>query len=147
MSQNPRTPHCDKSECPVAHALDIVGDSWSVLIIRDMLIFGMHEYKDFIHSKEKISTNILANRLKRMTEAGLIQWIVHPDYKTRKLYYLTPSGKDFIHVISALAEWAIQHLGCSGMPQEMADEFGHTPEEIIEKALKRLDEWEKLYLQ
>ncbi len=146
MPKNPRVPHCDKSECPIAHALDIFGDSWSVLIIRDMLIFGAHEYKDFMGAPEGISTNILANRLKKLTEAGLIQWIAHPDYKARKLYYLTPSGKDFIHVISALAGWARRNLGSPEMPPEMADEFGHTPEEIIEKTLGKLKKWEEEYL-
>ena len=147
MSKNPRTLHCDKSECPLAHALDIFGDSWSVLIIRDMLIFGMHEYKEFLQSPEGISTNILADRLKKLTESGLIQWIDHPDYKTRKLYYLTASGRDFIHVISALAEWAIRNLGSSGMPPEMANELGHTSEDIVKKTLKKLDQWEAEYLQ
>ena len=146
MTKIPRVPHCDKSECPVSHALDIFGDSWSILIVRDMLIFNIHEYKDFIQSPEGISTNILASRLKKLTEAGIIKWIEHPDYKTRKLYYLTPAGKNFIHVIISLVEWAIQNLGSDPMPPEMAKEFGSTPEEIIEIAFAKLAKWEAEYL-
>jgi len=147
MSKTQRMPHCDKSDCPVAHATDIVGDPWSLLIIRDMLILGKHEYKEFMQSPEGISTNVLANRLKKLVCADLIEWINHPEYKTRKLYYLTPAGKDFIHVIVALASWADRNMDSVSLPPEMAEKLRNNPQGIIENALRALTEWEEKYLQ
>ncbi len=146
MPKTLRAPHCDKSQCPIAHVTDIIGDQWSILIIRDMLILGKHEYKEFMQAPESISTNVLADRLKKLECAGLIKWIDHPEYKTRKLYYLTPAGKDFIHVMVPLAAWADRNMDSVNLPPDIAKKLRNNPQEIIENALQAIEEWETEYL-
>jgi DNA-binding HxlR family transcriptional regulator len=146
MTENKKKHYCDKSECPVSHAMDIVGDAWSILIIRDMLMMGKHEYKEIMESPEKISTNILSDRLKKLHCYGIIKWVYHPESKTRKLYYLTDSGKDFIHIIMALATWANKHVGSVDLPTGIKDALEGNPEGIVEECLKSLEEWEAQYL-
>lgn len=88
-----RNKHADLSQCPLACALDIIGDHWTLLIIRNLMLFGCHEYKDMLAMPEAISANILSNRLKKLAEAGIIADAPHPDSKRRKLYYLTGKEK------------------------------------------------------
>ncbi|MCD8534026.1 MAG: helix-turn-helix transcriptional regulator [Verrucomicrobia bacterium] len=102
--------HSDRTECPIAHALDIIGDRWTLLIVRDLLLNGIHEYKDLLQSVVGISTNILSERIQRLEDAGLLQFIDHPENKSRKLYYLTQGGKKLIDPLVEIARWANDHL-------------------------------------
>ncbi|MGH1376836.1 MAG: winged helix-turn-helix transcriptional regulator [Alphaproteobacteria bacterium] len=137
---NSRKQHCDSSDCPLAHTLDIVGDKWTLIIIRDMAVCNKHEYKEFMESPEGISTNILADRLKKLEHEKIIKSIPHPQYKTRKLYYLTAAGKEFIHVLSALVKWGGEHL--DGVTRQSDEDDGNCVVELFEN----LASWEKEYL-
>ena len=88
----PKESEC-RSICPVANALDVLGDRWSLLVIRD-LFMNKHEYHEFMSGPEGIATNILADRLKRLSCQGVIDCLPHPGHKTKKIYYLTSKGKD-----------------------------------------------------
>lgn len=134
--------HSERTECPIAHALDIIGDRWTLLIVRDLLLKGIHEYKDLLQSVVGISTNILSERIKRLEDAGLLKSIEHPENKSRKIYYLTPTGKDLIYSLVELARWAHKNLDTVLLPPELAKKLDKNPQSIIKSALKALEGWE-----
>ncbi len=99
-----------RSICPLSSALDVLGDKWSLLIIRDLAIYGTRTYSEFLNASEKISTNILASRLKTLEEFRLIEH-VNPDASSRgNPYKLTESGVDLIPVGTAFRVWALKYL-------------------------------------
>jgi DNA-binding HxlR family transcriptional regulator len=95
--------------CPVARSLDIVGDRWTLLLIRDLL-FGKARYGDFLASAEHIPTNILADRLKRLEREGLISRVPYSQHPLRVEYHLTDEGRALGHAVDALADWGMQHF-------------------------------------
>lgn len=99
-----------RSSCPIASTLDLVGDKWSLLIIRDVGLFGKHRNKDFQDADEGIPSNVLADRLKRLTEAGLLEKRLYQDRPPRYEYHLTEAGRDLVPVLRALAAWGAEHL-------------------------------------
>ena len=139
--------HCERTKCPVACALDIVGDKWTLLLIRDLMFFNRHEYKELLAAEEGISTNILSDRLDRLLDYELIDVIPHPEYGTRKLYYLTQSGKDLIHTLTHLVRWSSKHLDdLVYIPKEKLKLLRNNPDQMIELTLKELNKWEKEYI-
>lgn len=106
-----------RSLCPLSSALDLIGDKWSLLIVRDMCM-QKSKYGDFQNSPEAIPTNILANRLRKLEENGLI---LKQPYQTRPVryeYFLTYKGAQLLPVIQQLARWAHQHIPESAPPPE-----------------------------
>lgn len=97
-----------RSDCPVSYSLDILGDKWTLLVVRD-LIQGKRFFKDFQNSKEGIATNILANRLKKLENAGIIEWKTFEKLKTKKEYSLTQKGIDLIPLLIELTVWSARH--------------------------------------
>src|SRR5882757_1640495 len=88
-----------RSDCPISTALDIFGDKWSLLIIRDMVFKGRNTYGDLLDAEEKIATNILADRLALLECGELISKHKHPDSKAKVLYKLTLKGIDLVPVL------------------------------------------------
>ena len=139
--------HWSRSGCPVACALDLIGDHWTLLIIRDLMFLGRHEYKDLLNAEEGISTNILSDRLKKLEDNGLIDSIPHPESGRRKLYYLLPKGKDLIHVMTHLARWSEKHLDhLVHIPPEKREPLVNQPDMLIKLTLRQLEEWENRFL-
>ena len=95
-----------RSDCPIACTMDLVGDKWSLLIIRDLLYLGKTSYNEFLSSNEAISTNILNDRLLKLTEVGLI---TYSGMAKRKKYELTKMGKDLKPVLESIALFGIKH--------------------------------------
>lgn len=102
-------PRHRRSTCPISSALEIVGDSWSLLIIRDMLFGHARTYKDFLASDEAIATNILANRLSKLQECGIIAGAPNPQDGRSQIYRLTAKGLDLIPVLMELSTWGARH--------------------------------------
>lgn len=102
-------PNQPRSPCPVACTLDIVGDKWSLLLIRD-LVAGKRRYGEFRASWEKIPTNILADRLKRLESAGVIDKALYQEHPPRWEYTLTERGRELALIVKAMAVWGIRHL-------------------------------------
>ena len=98
-----------RSACPVACTLDIVGDRWTLLLIRDLL-GGKKRYGEFLASAERIPTNILADRLKRLEREGLISRAPYSVHPPRDEYMLTAEGRALGHVVDALATWGLRHF-------------------------------------
>lgn len=98
-----------RTGCPIASTLDIVGDRWSLVIIRSM-VMGARSYSDFLAMPEKISTNILADRLKRLEEAGIVARTQARQGQTRGAYALTAKGGGLVPALQALARWGEAEL-------------------------------------
>ncbi|MCP4330951.1 MAG: helix-turn-helix transcriptional regulator [Alphaproteobacteria bacterium] len=94
-----------RSACPIASTLDVLGDRWSLIIVRDLLT-GKRLFSEFLGSPEGISTNILANRLKRMEVAGLVAKRPYQRHPTRYAYELTARGNDLLPVLQEICIWA-----------------------------------------
>jgi DNA-binding HxlR family transcriptional regulator len=98
-----------RSACPIANTLDLVGDKWSLLVIRDML-HGKRTYGELADSPEKIPTNILADRLKRLEDAGIIVSSVYQERPTRYAYALSKKGLALGDVLLAFVKWGKKHI-------------------------------------
>ena len=101
-----------RSSCAVACALDVVGDKWTLLIIRD-LFFGKTRDKEFQDSAENIPTNILAERLDKLEQAGLITRTPYQKNPVRHEYHLTGTGRSFAPVLRAIAQWGSEQISGS----------------------------------
>jgi len=99
----------NRSNCPLTSALDIIGDKWSLLIIRDIFL-GKKTFTEFLNSGEKIATNILSNRLELLTKCGLLMVTKMPNDQKTKIYYLTDSGIDLYPVIYEMMRWSERNL-------------------------------------
>jgi DNA-binding HxlR family transcriptional regulator len=108
-----------RSDCPISCLLDHVGDKWSLLIIRDIALYGKQSYKALQQSNEKIATNILAARLETLESSGLISKHADPDDKRKKRYVLTPAGKDLIPVLVEMILWSDQYESAAAAPAEL----------------------------
>ncbi|HSW75216.1 MAG TPA: helix-turn-helix domain-containing protein [Candidatus Saccharimonadales bacterium] len=98
-----------RSDCPINYLLELVGDKWSLLIIRDMILNGKSSYGEFLASEEKIATNILANRLSALGDAGLISKRQNTDNKAKYVYTLTDKGVDLIPLFIEVILWSSKH--------------------------------------
>ena len=104
-----------RSQCPIANALELIGDRWTMLILRDLFI-GKKRYSEFRASPEEISTNILADRLSMMEESGLV--IAKP-YQTRPVrfeYELTDKGFGLLPALQELCRWGNKHIPDTWVP-------------------------------
>lgn len=96
-----------RSPCPVACTLDIIGDRWTLLVIRD-LMFGRSRFKDFTSSPEGIPTNILSERLNRLMRHGLAEQVPAEDGAMRRGYRLTEKGRSLAPVLEAMRDWGLK---------------------------------------
>ncbi len=109
-----------RSACAIANSLDIVGDKWSLLVVRDLL-HGKRTYGELVNSPEHIPTNILADRLKRLEAAGIIGSTPYQQHPVRYAYTLTPKGSALGDVLLALVRWGKQHIpGTLTLNQDLA---------------------------
>lgn len=100
-----------KSDCPLNYTLEILGDHWSLLILRDMFLFGKRRYGEFLKSDEKISTNILANRLATLERNGIIE-------KQGDEYSAMPKGFALRALLTELMLWGTQYNAQAAMPEK-----------------------------
>jgi DNA-binding HxlR family transcriptional regulator len=98
-----------RSVCPVACALDLMGDKWTLLVVRD-LACGKRHFNDFCRSPEKIATNILADRLERLVANDLAEKYASDDPPNRDCYRLTAKGKSLGPVLTAVSEWGLSNI-------------------------------------
>jgi len=98
-----------KSDCPIHFALEIFGDAWTLLIIRDLMFKGRISYTDFLNAEEGIATNVLADRLVRLEEDGIIQKEAGSGRGTGSRYWLTSKGIDLLPVLLEIIAWSAKH--------------------------------------
>jgi DNA-binding HxlR family transcriptional regulator len=95
--------------CPVARALDIIGERWSVLILRDLFLQGARKFQDFESSLTGISPNTLSARLKRLEDGGIVERRFYAEHPPRAEYVLTAKGRELGPVMKALRAWGERH--------------------------------------
>ena len=98
-----------RSECPLNASVEMLGDRWSLLIIRDMMLRGFRTYKEFMECYEGIATNILADRLKKLGAYGIITAAPDPSDGRKLIYSLTAKGIDLAPVLTEMVLWAAAH--------------------------------------
>jgi len=98
-----------RSSCPITNVLDTLGDKWTLLVIRD-LVLGKRRYREFTSSPEKIASNILANRLKKLESEGLITRRAYQRNPVRYEYFLTEKGEGLKPVLEAILVWGQKHF-------------------------------------
>jgi len=98
-----------RSGCPLNASVEVLGDRWSLLIIRDMMLRGFRSYKQFLQSYERIATNILADRLRKLEAHGIISSEPDPSDGRKLIYSLTEKGIDLAPVLTEMVLWAAGH--------------------------------------
>lgn len=104
-----RTARSRRSGCPISIALELLGDPWSLLIVRDLMFKGIRTFSGFQQAGEGIATNILAERLKRLEAAGIITRRPDPEDGRRAIYALTPRGIDLAPMLVEMVIWSARH--------------------------------------
>jgi DNA-binding HxlR family transcriptional regulator len=105
-----------RSRCPLNASVEMLGDRWSLLIIRDMMLRGFRTYKEFLGSGEGIATNILAERLRRLEAHGIIRSEEEPSDGRKSIYLLTEKGIDLAPVLTEMVLWAAAHEHTGNAP-------------------------------
>lgn len=116
----PRKKLAFRSTCPISTALDILGDKWSLLIVRDMAFNGMSTYGDFLKGGENIATNILADRLLQLEAAGILTKQPHPESGSKNLYKLTQKGIDLVPALVEIVLWSERYHEVHPRAQQFA---------------------------
>ncbi len=112
-----------RSLCPINLVLEAVGDSWSMLIIRDIMLRGHTSYQAFLRSEEKIATNILADRLVKLEQNGLIRKAADPADARKYIYTLTQKGADLAPLLVEMTLFSLKHEQRIDMPKEIISEM------------------------
>lgn len=104
-----------RSDCPISSTLDIIGDRWTLVVLRSIMV-GKRRYGELLEIPERISTNILADRLALLEREGLVRKSAYQERPKRYEYRLTEKGADLLPVIQALVEWGLKHIPCRWEP-------------------------------
>ncbi|MCE7038833.1 helix-turn-helix domain-containing protein [Dyadobacter sp. CY312] len=131
----------NRSDCPISYALDLVGDKWTLLILRDMIFAGKSSYGEFLQSDEKIATNILADRLNALTDNGFVIKSVSPENKSKFIYTLTDKAISLLPVIIELSIWGSKNSTAelnSTLPDVFKKDKVKTIKEFTKVLKKRL---------
>ena len=128
-----------RSDCGVSCSLDIWGDKWSLLIIRDLMFAKECTYGDFLKSAEGIATNILASRLKELEENKMIEKLEHPGSKAKVLYRLTKKGIDLVPVMIEINLWSEKYFTLPPDKKALLKEVKKDKAAFIKAAIKELE--------
>lgn len=137
----------NSGKCPIAFALDIFGDKWSLIILRDIIFKGKKSYGEFLTSTEKISTNILASRLLKMESEGLVSKTQDTQNLSKYIYQLTLKGKDLIPLMLDMIEWSVKYNPqpdissniIKGAPVNLLTRLHEEREELINEISSNMD--------
>ena len=128
-----------RSDCPVSGSLDVWGDKWSLLIIRDLMFAKECTYGDFLKAPEGIATNILASRLQALEENQIIEKLDHPGSKAKVLYRLTRKGIDLLPVMIEINLWAEKYFPIPADRKAMLKEVKKDKSAFIKSMTKELE--------
>jgi len=124
-----------RSGCPLNASVEMLGDRWSLLILRDMMLRGFRSFKEFLTSYEGIATNILADRLKRLIAHGIVTTQEDPSDGRKLIYILTPKGLDLAPVLTEMVLWAAKHEETEN--QALVREMQKGKEQFVETVRRR----------
>ena len=127
-----------RSDCPISTALDLFGDKWSLLIIRDLIFKGKNTYGEFQEAGEGIASNILADRLWLLESGGIISKHKHPQSKAKILYKLTEKGIELVPVLVEIIEWSEKYHKVHPQATAFAKTLKRNKEQVIRDLMTRL---------
>lgn len=126
----------EKSDCPINLSLEVIGDRWTLLIIRDMMFAGKKHFREFLQSEEGISSRTLADRLQALQDEGIVTRHDDPTHKLKAVYRLTSAGIDLLPVLVNLGVWGNRYRPAA--PELGAIAEGLTTGDAIEQMKRRL---------
>src|SRR6266851_9954415 len=124
-----------RSGCPLNASIEMLGDRWSLLIVRDMMVRGFSTFKEFLEADEGIATNILTDRLRRLEEYGIVEDAPDPGDGRKSIYRLTRKGIDLAPVLSEMVLWAAKHEETGNQP--LVRQMQEGKEQFIEAVRQR----------
>ncbi len=127
-----------RSTCPISITLDILGDKWTLLVIRDLMLGGKRTYGEFLQSPEKIATNVLADRLTVLEETGIVEKKAFPGNKVKNLYELTPKGLDLMPVLFEMVLWGDKYYEITERARMLAREIRKDRKGLTKAISRRL---------
>lgn len=113
----------DKSNCPISYSLDLFGDRWTLVVLRDLILWGKTRFAELQASDEQIASNILSDRLKRLECDGFIDVGADPEDARKKIYTPTGKGLSLTPVLLEIAAWGASHDPNTGAPEGFSDAF------------------------
>jgi len=122
-----------KSTCPVNQSLEVFGDKWTLLIIRDLMFNKKRTYLEFLNSEEKVATNILASRLNMLQKEGIVIRKKDPNHKQKILYELTEKGIDLLPIIIEIGCWGVKYKPVSAKQKLRAKELKSSGEKLLKE--------------
>jgi DNA-binding HxlR family transcriptional regulator len=131
-----------RSGCPLNASVEMLGDRWSLLILRDMMLRGFSTFKEFLTSYERIATNILSDRLKRLIAHGIITTKEDPSDGRKLIYVLTQKGLDLAPVLTEMVLWAAKHEETGNQP--LVRQMQKDKEQFVETVRQRYLEQTRL---
>ena len=126
-----------RSPCALANGLEILGDRWTLLVIRDLMFTNRREFGHFLNAGEGISTNILTERLERLQQSGVISKKPHPGHGKKFIYELTERGINLAPVLIELALWAYDNIEGTFIPPVARSMMLNNRELLLEKIRSR----------
>lgn len=129
-----------KSDCPINHFLETFGDSWSLLIVRDIVFAGKSTFGEFLESDERISTSALSSRLASLQEKGVLLRRPHPRDRRKEVYQLTEKGLDVVPVLLELGEWGAKHRRVINVPRRWFEIVRRARQRVIQEIREGLAE-------
>ncbi|MEH6569799.1 MAG: helix-turn-helix domain-containing protein [Halioglobus sp.] len=129
-----------RSNCPLNVALELFGDKWSLLLLRDMLVQGKSRYGEFLNSSEGISTNILASRLKQLEACGLLEKLADPLDRKTSVYLPTELGVSLLPVLLEVIRWGTAHMPDTGIPERVRAALQEGSADLMTECHSRVQE-------
>lgn len=126
-----------RSDCPISCSLDVFGDKWSLLIIRDIMLRGKLSYSEFLDSEEKIATNILSNRLNVLVNEKILTKKISPENKSKYIYSLTEKGIDLVPIVIEIMDWGAKYNENSPR-RELGKRIQNEKSKVVEELLTQL---------
>ncbi|RWC43031.1 helix-turn-helix domain-containing protein [Mesorhizobium sp.] len=123
----------EKSGCPINLSLELVGDRWTLLIIRDLVFAGKRHFREFLQSDEGISSRTLAERLQTLQDEGILTRSDDPTHGLKTVYRLTEAGIDLLPVLATLGAWGSKHRKADERLARIAEELAAGGEAALER--------------
>ncbi len=108
-----------RSDCPISNVLDHVGDRWSLLVIRDIALYGKRSFTELLDSAEHVATNVLTDRLRRLEQTGLLTRTRDSGDARKNIYRLTQRGRDLLPILIEMILWSARHDPQTNAPPEL----------------------------
>ena len=128
----------EKSGCPINLSLELLGDRWTLLIVRDLIFAGKKHFREFLLSDEGISSRTLAERLQTLQDEGIITRSGDPTHKLKAIYRLTEAGIDLLPVLATLGAWGSKHRNADSELARIADELAAGGDAALEQMKRKL---------